>query len=134
MDILDRIIKENIDNLIIEYTEPSSYNQQMSLNEMARINKRETGKCIFPYNSWELKIWSNDRNPPHFHIIKDGWNVSFDIENGTVVNIESRGTENGVYDYMIANVTRWLKSQCSALPKITNQENAMLQWGQIHDN
>ena len=49
------------------------------LDEMARINKKETGNCIFPYNAWELKIWSNDHNPPHFHIKRKGWNVSFII-------------------------------------------------------
>ena len=106
----------------------------MSLNEMARINKKETEKGLFPYNKWEIKIWSNDHTPPHFHIIADGWNVSFRIDNGEVLDIETEGNKNSIYDYMIQNVNEWLESTCAILPQITNRQNAQAQWEQIHDN
>ena len=130
MDNTDRIIKESIDNFIEEvigkYQEP--------LVEMARINKRENGRCIFPCNKWEVKLWSNDHNPPHFHIICNGWNVSYTIEDGTRISIQSKGNEKNVFDYMENNVRQWLNSKCFAQPKLTNRENAILQWEQIHDN
>ena len=59
MDKLDKIITESINDFINEdmvmHREP--------LLEMARINKKETGRCIFPCNKWEVKIWSDDHNP-----------------------------------------------------------------------
>lgn len=106
--------------------------EQDELNEMARINKKETGQCFFPFDAWELKIWSNDHEPPHFHILKDGWNVSFLIETGTLDRIEEAGTKQSVFNYMVTNVKKWLDCKCFAQPKITNRENAMLQWEQLH--
>ena len=104
------------------------------ITEMARINMKEDGRSLFPFNGWEIKIWSNDHIPPHFHIIKDGWNVSFVIETGEELKIESTGKDIAIYNYMIANVKEWLNNPCCIMPKLTNQENAMLQWEQIHDN
>lgn len=79
---INDFIKEKTLNATLEM--PSTQNATGSMiNEMARINKKETGRCLFPYNTWELKIWSNDHTPPHFHIICDGWNVSYKI--GVVV-------------------------------------------------
>ena len=100
---------------------------------MARINKNETGKCIFPYNKWEVKIWSFDHNPPHFHIRCDRWNVSFVIENGNVLEVLEKGDDKQVYEYMVANADKWLSSKCFAQPKLTNRENAQLIWEQLHD-
>ena len=50
--------------------------------EMARINLKEVGSVPFPTNKFEIKIWSNNHNPPHFHVICEGWNISFTIEDG----------------------------------------------------
>jgi len=141
MENIDMIIQEAINNVIKETTATYSMTTTKAINkpheiitEMARINKKETGKCIFPYNSWELKIWSNDHNPPHFHILCDGWNVSFTIEDGELLQIETKGTNTSTFDYMASKVKEWLSSRCFAQPKLTNQENAMLQWEQLHDN
>ena len=143
MDKIDRIIRESIRKVLEEATITTTrpitktktvYKTHDEINEMARINKKENGKCIFPYNSWELKIWSNDHNPPHFHIICDGWNVSFTIEDGELLQIEGRGANASTFEYMKNNVKEWLSSNCFAQPKLTNKENATLQWEQLHDN
>ncbi len=102
------------------------------IDEMARINKKEAGNCLFPFDSWEIKIWSNDHEPAHFHIIKEGWDVSFDIENGSLIEIKAQGQKQSVLDYMSQNVGSWLDSKCFAQPKLTNRENARLQWEQLH--
>ena len=103
------------------------------LVEIARININENEEtAIFPSNEWEIRIWSDDHNPPHFHIKRNGWNVSFVIENGNVLEVLSKGTEKNVWDYVCANVEKWLNSPCALLPHITNRENANLQWIQIH--
>ncbi|MGM9746449.1 MAG: DUF4160 domain-containing protein [Paludibacteraceae bacterium] len=99
--------------------------------EISRINTKDNGQ-LFPYNAWEIKIWRDDHNPPHFHIIKNGWNVSFYIENGEVYQIETQGKDDKIYTYMITNVKEWLQNECAILPKVTNQQNAKAQWEQIH--
>ena len=103
------------------------------ITEIARINKNETGRSIFPYEAWEVKIWSSSNNPPHFHIIRGGWDVSFTIEDGDLLMVKSRGGNKSIYDYMCSNVKRWLYSQSSIIPKITNQQNAIATWQQLHD-
>lgn len=129
---LNHIIRETIN----DFRKPilAERSGETLLVEMARINKNETGKCIFPYNKWEVKIWSDDHNPPHFHIKCDGWNVSFEIQSGELMQVEAKGTGNNIYNYMVANVKEWLSSQCHAQPKLTNRENAMLIWEQLHDD
>lgn len=101
------------------------------LVEMARINTKDRG--IFPFDDYEVKIWSNDHNPPHFHIIKNGWDVTFSIENGEVLSIKSQGDKMQIYKYMTDNVAKWLSSPCAILPAVSNQDNAMAVWSQLHD-
>lgn len=101
--------------------------------EMARINKNENNG-VFPFNSFEVKIWSNDHNPPHFHVIKDGWNIGICIENGKVEKIESKGKSEQVYNYIVENAPKWLEEKCAIKPKLSNRENAELIWAQIIEN
>ena len=129
------VVKSVLENVAYKLNndfQTSEVNAPDELNEMARINKKETGKCYFPFDSWELKIWSSDHEPAHFHVLKDGWNVSFLIENGDVLSVESKGDKIADYQYMSSNVKNWLSSKCFVQPKLTNRENAMLQWEQLH--
>ena len=134
---LENIIKESVTSAINDFIKeetltatlekPSTLNATDSMiNEMARINKKETGRCLFPYNTWELKIWSDDHTPPQFHIICDGWNVSYKIEDGNMLQIEGIGKNGSIFDYMEQHVKEWLATKCFVQPKLTNQENAML--------
>ena len=107
-------------------------NYKASINEMSRINVKEF-YGYFPYNKFDIKIWSNDHTPPHFHIICDGWNVSYKIEDGNMLQIEGKGKNDSILDYMEQHVKEWLSTKCFVQPKLTNQENAMLQWEQLHD-
>ena len=117
---LHKIVEQTATQVIDTMTSSMPYQvntQSGMITEMARINKNETGRSIFPYEAWEVKIWSSDHNPPHFHMLM----------------VKSRGGNKSIYDYMCSNVKRWLSSICSAQRKLTNQENAMLQWEQLHD-
>lgn len=107
--------------------------QRDKIVDKARINKQEGSEGLFPYDSWEIKMWSNYHNPPHFHIIKDDWNVSFLIDSGEVFKIEKRGKKKDIFTYMVGNVNAWLDSKCSIEPTITNRKNAKNVWNQIHD-
>lgn len=98
--------------------------------EMARINMKENN--IFPFREYKIKLWSNDHNPPHFHILCDGWNISYNIETGAEIEIISKGKKRSVYKYISNNINTWLDSKCALILQITNRQNAMAQWIQIH--
>lgn len=100
-------------------------------SEIARINKDDTADSIFPYAEWEIKIFGGDDDPPHFHIIKDDWDVSFNIEDGTLLSINTQGANQNIFDYMCHNVNLWLNSKNYMIEKVTNREVAMVMWIQI---
>ena len=133
-DMIRRSIRENfVGNAALKLPYQDNKPENNVVVEMARINKKETGRCYFPFDTWEIKIWSDDHMPPHFHIIRDGWDISFLIETGEVYKVKKKGKDKDIYDYAVSNVKTWLQSKCFMLPKITNQENAILQWEQIHN-
>ncbi len=101
------------------------------ITEMARINTDESN--LFHHNSYEIQIWSNDYTPPHFHVIAEGWDVSFKIKDGKLLKINKKGNNSATYQYMINNVPKWLDAPAAIMPKITNRENANAIWKQIHN-
>ncbi len=109
-------------------------NKGVLLTEMARINTKETGKGIFPFNSYDVRIWSNDHEPPHFHVICEGWNLLFLIENGELLEVKTKGEKEQVYNDICKRVKKWLSSPCSVLPNVTNMQNAYAIWIQLHSN
>ena len=104
----------------------------MVINEVARINLKEDTNGLFPYAEWKLRIFSSDTNPAHLHIVKDDWDVSFKIENGEMLCINSKGTDLDIFNYMCAHIKNWLTAPCTYLP-ISNRETAILTWEQLHD-
>ena len=50
-----------------------------------------------------------------------------------MLQIEVIGKNDSIFDYMEKHVKEWLSTKCFAQPKLTNQENAMLQCEQLHD-
>ena len=128
MDKIDKVIKEAIDKVINE--EIGVYREQ--LVEMALINTDETNKNIFPHNKFEVRVWSNDHEPPHFHILCDGWNLLFGIDDGRLIRTKSEGKNPKIGKYIIDNVEKWLESPCVILPAITNRQNARAMWIQMH--
>lgn len=135
---LRNIVNEAVEKVVNEgcfalnYDETPSNTHTEPLFEMARINVRESGNGLFPYNKLELKVLSNDHTPPHFHVIADGWDVSFKIDSGELLVINRKGRNTKIYQYMITNIPKWLESPAAIMPKITNRENVQMQWEQIH--
>ena len=103
------------------------------LLEISRINLKEYGNTPFPTNKFEIKIWNNDHNPPHFHVIYNGWNISFTIMDGEELRTETIGKNSSDYNYIKKNVPIWLDLKCKILPMVTNRENAMATWQQLHE-
>lgn len=135
-----RLKEQELKDTILETTQsvlnqsvPSESERPAILVEIARINKREGENGIFPYSSYKVKIWSNDHEPAHFHVMKDGWDILFEIATGNLIRVEGRGSNIQDYDYITNNVKDWLQSQCAIMPSSTNQQNAMITWEQLHD-
>lgn len=77
----------------------------LPLCEMARANVNDIGK-IFPCNKYQIYVFSNDHNPPHFHILCGDWNVSFEIENTSNYKIIKEGGNISVFRYILKNVDK----------------------------
>lgn len=73
--LLEEILNEKKDYIILN-CEPTI--------EMTRINTKEF-YGYFPYNKFDMWIWSNGHNPPHFHIKAEGWEVIVSIETGEIL-------------------------------------------------
>lgn len=112
-------ISENMKYIQTEYAN--------SLNEMAKINVKEFAG-YFPYNKFDIRIWSNDHNPPHFHVIGNGWDIIIDIETGNIIKIKKTGKSSKFYSYVKDVVKDWLNDKCVSIPKLTNRENALNSW------
>jgi hypothetical protein len=102
-------------------------------NESSRINLKEGGAHTYPCASFVVRISSSDTQPPHFHIEAAGWDIAFAIADGAILRVVSDGIDYDVYDYIIANVQKWLQSPSANRPKETNQENAQATWDELHD-
>lgn len=101
--------------------------------EVAHINIKDIGEdSLFPKEKFDIRIQSNDSNPPHLYVLSDDWNIAFEIETGMLMKVISESSDKSVYNFINKNIVRWLDSQSSLIPEITNRENAMAQWIQLH--
>lgn len=123
-DIINEILNKKKDYIILN-CEPTI--------EMARINTKEF-YGLFPYNKFDMRIWSNDHNPPHFHIKADGWEVVVDIENGNILKtISYNKKDSTMFSYIKDNIKNWLDCPNVRNKNITNRENAMAIWDMNHE-
>lgn len=101
--------------------------------DIARLNKRDGEGDIFPYDKWQLIMRSDDVEPPHFHIISEGWDAIFGIESGGLIKVICEGDNQAVLDYMIGYANLWLENNNKFYTRLSNREAAKLIWFQIHD-
>lgn len=122
-EIIDEVLGEKRDYIILN-CEPTI--------EMARINTKEF-YGLFPYNKFDMRIWSNDHNPPHFHIKAEGWEVIVDIISGNIIKtISYNKKDSSIFTYIKDNIKEWLDSPNIRNKTITNRENAMNIWEDNH--
>ncbi len=80
--------------------------------DMARLNLGETQ--VLPYNAYDLVIWSNDHNPPHFHVLskQEGFNLRYDFD-GNFLSVELYGkrTKSDNFSDITKMVNDWLESK-----------------------
>lgn len=90
------------------------------------LNEKETEQNLFPRSKWELKLLQGDK-PARFHVISGGWDVTFGIDDGEVIDILTKGTDAGVFDYMSCHIKEWLVAQ-STLFDCTNKMFTKMMW------
>ena len=127
-----KLTEQYLHDVVKEVTK-NVLNKDMLITEMARINIKDSGN-VFPYNSYDVRIWSNDHEPPHFHVIHEGWDLTFLIENGELLDIKTKGKKKQVYNDICNKTKKWLSSPCAVLPNVTNQQNAYAVWIQLHSD
>lgn len=112
----------------IGHAAPNPLFRRNPVVEMSRLNKRSVGAVPFPYNKFDIRIWSDDHDPPHFHVLAEGWDISFLIENGNVYRVNTTGKNSIMYNYIVKNVPIWLNMSCTARKDLSNKEYATLIW------
>lgn len=120
--------KKYIKNLI----EATLYEKDLII-EMAKINRKDTGAVPFPFNKFDIVVYPDDHNPPHFHVICEDWNLRFLIENGEQYREDtSMGSSSKIYSYIMKNIKDWLHMQCRLDKTKTNQEYMKELWDYYH--
>lgn len=85
------------------------------IQEMAKCNSNDSMISPFPPNKFDIIMWPNNHNPPHFHVKgPEEWEVTFAIENGKPLKVKHIGKSSKFYKYMEKNIPVWL-SQASAI-------------------
>ena len=112
-------------------------NESELLVEMARVNVREVDG-LMPTNKYDVRIWSNDHQPPHIHVTAPDrknadYEAIFEIETGNLIKIIF-SKKNGVsFDKLENLVKRWLNEKSSHVKDKTNREMAMIAWEQNNE-
>ena len=110
------------------------YKKLSRIVDMSRINRLETK--LFPANSYDIYVNSNDHNPPHLHIIshQEEFDIRADFD-GNILSVKHPGRRtNSVADYndIQRKLKKWLNNK-PASSKVsakfnTNREYAEFEW------
>lgn len=97
-------------------------NRLFAVNETATINKQENGMSLFPNNLCSIAVHNKEHNPPHIHIMMNGWGVCIEMESGEVCRIKRKGKKKSDISYIISNIKEWLDSTRIGHTNQTNRE------------
>jgi len=112
-------------------------NESELLVEMARVNVREVDGSM-PTNKYDVRIWSNDHQPPHIHVTSPDrknadYEAIFEIETGNLIKVLF-SKKNGVsFDNLEKLVKQWLNEKSSQVKDKTNREMSMIAWEQNNE-
>ena len=112
-------------------------NESELLVEMARVNVREVDGSM-PTNKYDVRIWSNDHQPPHIHVTSPDrknadYEAIFEIETGNLIKIIFSKKHGVSFDNLEKLVKTWLSEKCSARNDLTNREACRLAWEQNNE-
>jgi len=147
-EIVNKAVKESIHNVLnegcpalsyndSEHITPMTYNQKMSLNEMAQINVNEMGtdkKSSFNSNAYYVYVMGEGgyKKFPHFHIKSkgEGWDIRMNMD-GSFRSIKIKSDkrqkpEDFVDIERIAKV--WVTQPNALEPDRTNGKVAEMEW------
>ena len=94
-----------------KFQEPVSY--VFLKKETVTVNLRE--QEIFPRDRYDLQIYANDHNPPHFHVVSkdEGYEVELLIETGEFYQFVWHGSREMSDDFadVVEKAKEWLKRE-----------------------
>lgn len=127
-------IKETVNEILMRTINHSTILNCDPIVEMSKLNVRQTGAVPFPSNKFDVRIWSTDHNPPHFHVRAEGWDISFLIENGEEYRVNKHSNDSKMYSYITNNVKKWLTMPNKIYAGVTNKQVAANTWLSYHDD
>jgi hypothetical protein len=114
-----------------------TYNQRMSLNEMAQLNVNENGlseKDSFDSNVYHVYVAGEGgrQKTPHFHIRhkSEGWDIRMNMD-GSFHSIKTNSSERqNSKDFAdIEEISKnWVLKLCTPDDKLTNRELGDILW------
>lgn len=117
-----------------------TYNQKMSLNEMAQVNKREQGNNKFGFDSNVYYVYVRGeggyKKSPHFHIMHrgEGWDIRMNMD-GSFNSIKTK-SDKRQKDEDFADVEKiakvWVKQPNTLYPQMTNGQAAQFLWDSMN--
>ncbi len=126
--------KENIKIFLMKIIGHGKFIDCDPIFEMGQINKNETfSYSIFPPSIFKIIIWNKEKEPPHFHIKGQGWDISFLIEDGTILSVNQKRGEDFVFGYIVKYLPMWLEQPSQINDKLTNKELARNIWLCLND-
>lgn len=112
-------------------------NESKLLVEMARINVKQANGSM-PTNKYDVRIWSNDQQPPHFHVTAPDrknpeYEVIYEIETGNLIRIIFSKNPRVNFESLTKLVKQWLSEKSAHMPDKTNREMARIAWEQNNE-
>jgi len=104
--------------------------------DIMRLNKLDTAPGLFPYNQWQILLIGSDAKDgqqARLHVFGGGWNVVFGVADGRLISIDAKGDEQTYFDYIWANINKWLDTQSNFTPQFTNRKMALIMCKCIDD-
>lgn len=141
IDIVEKtvslIVNEHTQSVLNRGESKMTYNQKMSLNEMAQINVNEMGtdkKCSFNCNLYYVYVKGEGsyKKFPHFHIKHkgEGWDIRMNMDGSfNTIKTRSRTRQNeDDFDDIERIAMEWVKQKNALEPDKTNGEVAQTEW------
>lgn len=116
-------------------------NKQFAMSMWDGLNNKEieevhaVGAIIsdWPETPISMEIYGEDNNPPQVHVISKDWDITFNIENGNINTIISKGKNIDVLDYAKENIKEWFDEKSCLNNNLTNQQTSLIVWNVLHN-
>lgn len=83
---------------------------------------------LFPFGKFKIAVNPDSPEPPHFHVLSEGWDVTVGIGDCRVLKINAEGKDKAVCEYIGNHIKEWLMSPSANDDCRTNKGEAVFAW------